>query len=259
MTDAHAQDDRAGNPMGARTPAWALALALATVAVTGEPARAQSTDEQAQAHFQSGTLYFDRGEYEHAVREFEAAYELSGRVPLLYNLYLANERLGQYGQAASALERYLDQTEDVPTRDSLEARLATLERRAAQQAAGEDPDQGATDGAAMPLPAWIAFGVGAAGLATFAVAGGLALAEDRSLAARCGPDAGRTCTGDDVARLDRRNTTADVGLGIGVAGAVTGLVLWLVLRDRGADRRTGTAWGPWLPPGGAGLSAQGRF
>jgi hypothetical protein len=255
--------------------AWAvLVWAVGTSTPAPVQAQAQSRDEQAKAHFQSGTLYFDRGEYEHAVREFRAAHELSGRHPLLYNLYLAHERLGEYAEAAATLERYLDETGEHAQRETLESRLASLKRRAEQQAAGDEPDA-PLDGApeadvegqpaeaapsrAMPLPAWVAFGVGAAGLATFAVAGGLALAEDRSLAGSCGADAGRTCTGDDLARLNRRTTAADVGLGLGVAGAVTGLVLWLVLRDRPSERERDTAWGPWLPPGGAGISAQGRF
>jgi len=80
----------------------------------------------------------------------------------------------------------------------------------------------------MPLPALVAFGAGGAGLVTFAIAGGLALGEDRALADRCNG----SCSESDLSKLDRRTTVADVGIAVAAAGVATGLVLFFVLRDR---------------------------
>lgn len=247
-----------------------LVLAAAGMAAAA-PARAQEgsedrRDQQARAHFQSGTLYFDRGEYEDAAREFEAAYELSGRSALLYNIYLARERLGDFERAADTLAKFLEDADEVSNRDSLEARLERLRERVREDRASEPPEpeaQGAPEGDAggelLPLPAWIAFGVGAAGLVTFAVAGGMALGEDSDLAGSCGADAGRTCTAAQVKRLDRLTTTADVGLALGLAGAATGLLLMFILDADGDERSPSTAAAPWFGPDGAGATARIRF
>jgi tetratricopeptide (TPR) repeat protein len=210
-------------------------------------ASADDGDEAARVHFQSGTRYFDRGEYEAAIREFGAAFELSGRPQLLYNLYLAHERLGQTRDAAETLAAYLDQVEEVEGRERLEARLETLRRRVAKLDAEEAAARAAESEPApapeprrggMPLPALVSFGAAGAGLVTFAVAGGLALAEDGSLADRCGANAGRTCTESDLDKLGRRTTAADVGIAVTAVGAAAGLVLYLVLRDRGEPEAT---------------------
>jgi tetratricopeptide (TPR) repeat protein len=222
----------------------AMALTMASL-VAPNIASAEEGDEAARVHFQSGTRYFDRGEYEAAIREFTAAFELSGRPQLLYNLYLAHERLGQIREAAETLAAYLDQVEEVEGRARLEARLETLRRRVAKldaeeaaARAGEGEPATEPRRGGMPLPALVSFGAAGAGFVTFAVAGGLALAEDSSLADRCGANAGRTCTPSDLDKLGRRTTAADVGIAVTAVGAAAGLVLYFVLRDRGEPEAT---------------------
>jgi hypothetical protein len=100
--------------------------------------------------------------------------------------------------------------------------------------------------------------VGAAGLVTFAVAGGMALGEDNDLASSCGADAGRTCSGADVARLERLNRTADVGLALGLAGAATGTILYFLIDQDGAEDRSVSVV-PYGSLTGAGASASVRF
>src|SRR5690242_17296528 len=108
---------------------WALAggwLLLGVGAARAEPA----DDEIARAHFKAGSGYFDNGDYEAAVREFERAYAMSPHPQLLYNLYMANERLADWSEAARCLQEYLRTVEEeVPNREALEARLANLKRR----------------------------------------------------------------------------------------------------------------------------------
>jgi hypothetical protein len=75
---------------------------------------------------------------------------------------------------------------------------------------------------APPLTSAIAFGVGAAGFATLAVAGILAKRKMSDLDA-CRP----RCARSDVDDAERKATIANVGLVVGIAGALTGGGLWL--------------------------------
>jgi len=243
-------------------------------------ASAQSSqDTIARAHFQAGSGYFDTGDYEAAVREFERAYALSPHPPLLYNLYAAHERLGNIEQAVKYLEQYLATASDVTNREALEARLSNLRRRLT-----EPGDQGAPvamappDAHAEPQPVaeaepvdgaqgggspghsrrfWlgvVSLSVGGAGLATFAVAGGLALKEDHALAKRCGRDAGMHCSEAQLSGLHTRTLVSDLGLGLGVVGAVVGVtLLWL---DRREARVRPSVH---VDARGAGLALGGRF
>ena len=81
---------------------------------------ARADDETARLHFQAGAKEFEAGRYEAALASFSAAYELSGRPELLYNIALCHEELGRYGEAADHLRRYLDEVENgarAPHRD----------------------------------------------------------------------------------------------------------------------------------------------
>lgn len=248
---------------------WALLLA--------SPAAAQprSDDESARLHFEAATEYFRRGAYAEAEREFLASYELSHRPQLFFNIYLSRERLGDFAGAAEALRRYLAEGGDVQNRDELEDRLANLDRRAAQRAAEErtraeaearaaEASSGGSSapesdgGSGIGAPALVAYGVGGAGVITYAIAGGLAIASDRDLAGTCGRDSGRTCSASDVAPLHTRSVVADVGLALGLAGAATGLVLTFVMREPGDDRASVVVV-PSLAEGRLGLLAAGRF
>src|SRR5690606_35784292 len=92
---------------------------------------ARADDETARLHFQAGAKEFEAGRYEAALASFSAAYELSGRPELLYNIALCHEELGRYGEAAVHLRRYLDEVENVPQRTALERRIEILRKAAA--------------------------------------------------------------------------------------------------------------------------------
>ncbi|MBZ0119839.1 MAG: tetratricopeptide repeat protein, partial [Sandaracinaceae bacterium] len=137
-------------------------------------------DEQARAHFQSGSAYYETGDYEGAIREFRAAYELSQRAPLLFNIYMAYERLGDFAHAIEYLERFLAEAETVENRPAMELRLARLRERAAR---GGGPAPAGDD---LMLPAILSFAGGGLGVALFAIFGSAALVEDGNLTASCG-------------------------------------------------------------------------
>ncbi len=93
----------------------------------------------ARLHFEAGTAYFDRGEYEEAIEEWEEAYELSRRAPLLLNISNAQERIAQFAEAAATLERFLASGDEMAesNRMNLQARVETLRQRAQDAAAAE--------------------------------------------------------------------------------------------------------------------------
>lgn len=75
----------------------------------------------------------------------------------------------------------------------------------------------------VPGLVWASGAVGVAGLAVFAVAGGLALSAEADLRATCAPH----CPIDEVHAVRARQVVADVGLGVGVVGL--GAATWLYL------------------------------
>src|SRR5260370_32726938 len=62
---------------------------------------------QARAHYEAAQHYYDRGAYDQAIVEFEAAYRLKPHPNVLYNIAQAYERLLDYGRSVRYFERYL--------------------------------------------------------------------------------------------------------------------------------------------------------
>jgi len=85
-------------------------------------------EEKARAHFRLGRAYYDNGDFAKAAVEFEAAYAISQRAALLYNIYLAYRDANDTRNAAEALRKYLQLESKVENRGQLESRLAALER-----------------------------------------------------------------------------------------------------------------------------------
>lgn len=250
-----------------------LLLSTSLLVTTASPALAQAptpTDQQARTHFESGRLYFERGQYEAALREFEAAYELSHRAALLYNIVLTNERLARYGEAADRLEQYLreDTSIDAEQRETLTARVGSLRERAERAAAASTPVQApepvapAGPGGLGPLGiAGIgALAAGGASLVVFAIAGGLALDEDAALADRCGENVGSTCTEDEVSSLRTLAAVADATLAIGLVLAAAGATMLAIDLSSGGEPRTERiSVAPMLGPSVAGIVVGGRL
>lgn len=83
--------------------------------------------------------------------------------------------------------------------------------------------------------AWVGVGVGAAGLATFAILGAMASSRFSDVDTACG-SGGAGCTVDQVNGGRALATGANVGLGFGIAGAVAATVIFLVGRPSQESR-----------------------
>jgi tetratricopeptide (TPR) repeat protein len=90
-------------------------------------------DEEARTRFRAATMAFSDGRFEDALSDFQRAYELSGRLELLFNIGSAADRLRRDAEALAAYEAYLDASEDPPNRRFVEARVRMLRERGAEQ------------------------------------------------------------------------------------------------------------------------------
>lgn len=216
-------------------------------------------DLRARRYFEAGSTRYDDGDYEGAADDFRRAYELSHRTGLLFNLYLAEERRGHLDVAADYLDRYLAANPTLEGREQMLVRLQNLRERigreheaSAPSATSSEAPSDAPASGGIPTASWIAWGTAAAGVATFAVFGAMALSENSRLRDSCGSSAGRTCTDDDVGPLRRDDLIADIGLGVAIAGTVAGFVILWVSGDEDSSDPAPVAVAPWVTLHGGG-------
>lgn len=167
----------------------------------------EMTDARARARFRVGRELYSAGQFAAAAVEFEAAYGLSGRPELLYNIYLAHRDAQNEAAALDALRNYLALVPEAPDREHLTARLAALEEevrlmhadeaaadaeRAAAAAALEEARRAAEEAGRPQYRhisgeawTWAILGVGGAAAIAGGVLGGLALSERGALDASC--------------------------------------------------------------------------
>src|ERR1051325_5634913 len=91
-------------PVLAQQPAPAPPEPPAAAPAAPAPA---ATAEDAKERFKRGEAAYQKGSYDLAISEWEAAYAADPRPRIQYNLYQAYERLGQLSNASQALQRYL--------------------------------------------------------------------------------------------------------------------------------------------------------
>jgi tetratricopeptide (TPR) repeat protein len=111
--------------------------AVATEALATEASA--STDREARALFDAGSVAFTEGRYESALRHFENAYALSPRPGMLFNIATAYDRMRRDAEALAHFRNYLEAVPDAPNRAEVEARIAVLEQALAQSAAQTVP------------------------------------------------------------------------------------------------------------------------
>jgi tetratricopeptide (TPR) repeat protein len=91
----------------------AVTVAARPASVRADPATAgRSPNAEAREHFEHGVALTRSGDFVGAVRAFEAAYALSPKYPVLYNLGQALATLGRPVEAKRALEKYLQEGGD---------------------------------------------------------------------------------------------------------------------------------------------------
>ncbi|MCD6500059.1 MAG: tetratricopeptide repeat protein [Deltaproteobacteria bacterium] len=104
------------------------------IAMLSQPVRAQSLVSAARTHFASGRSYYQTGRYKDAIREFQAAYELSKNPDLLFNIAQCWERLGNLTNAIKYRQAYLDESGHPTDEAEVKLQIAALKQRIASTA-----------------------------------------------------------------------------------------------------------------------------
>ncbi len=241
----------------------AVVTAGASLARAQDEARAEAApgeqldedDAAARDRFRLGTRHFDAGDYGLAAAEFQAAYDLSHRPALLYNVYLAYERLGDLERAIPALEGYLRDGEPGDRREALESRLERMRQRLAdeerQAREREERERRLLEAAGPGATPWIVAGSGAL-VAGAGVVLLLVSASDISAVEDPGPMPVWADVEDAYDRAPVLSTVGGIALGVGAAALLTGLTWGLLSIDAG-----GTEAEVAVGPGG--LALRGRL
>ncbi|TMQ05701.1 MAG: hypothetical protein E6J90_40955 [Deltaproteobacteria bacterium] len=88
-----------------------LAAALIGLAALGATAAAQpvrGARARAAARFKQGQEFFKANDYDHAIVEYEAAYQLSREPALIFNIALCHDRAQRPSEALAMFQRYLE-------------------------------------------------------------------------------------------------------------------------------------------------------
>jgi tetratricopeptide (TPR) repeat protein len=215
------------------------------------------SDEQAKSHFKVGKTLYEAGRFAEAAAEFEKAYALSKKEPLLYNIYVAYRDASDLPHAIDALRSYLASAQLEPDeRVNLQARLQAMEdaseraeaARVAEPAPSSAPEVAGPAPAvvaapqpssapppqhdASPLPYVLAIGGGTL-LLGGVVTGIVASSKISTIEDHCKSDMCRSGYGLDDKRSDARawRNVAFVLTGAGVVTAAIGAVLLLTQGD----------------------------
>lgn len=226
----------------------AICCTLFALASTVRAEPKPKTDDRALAasHFKQGQLYFKGGDWDRAIAEYAAAYQLSPEPLLLFNIALCDDRAERPEKALAGYQHYLELTPEGPVADEAREDVVRLtpivEKLRAGAAAAEAQRLEAEQRAAEAKQ----------------------LEEQRqasSAAARAEHER-RVARGDriaDRARLERWGAIAAAGVGVIALGF--GIHESLVARDDGnaITSHTGAWTNAVLAQQGDGASAQTRM
>lgn len=248
-------------------PLALAALAFSLMALGARPARADAAEDRAKAAaaFKQGQAYFQRGDYDRAIPEYQTAFDLSKEPSLIFNIALCHNRANRPEPALAAYKRYLelapngnvaDEARDevarlTPIVEKLEADRATQRaaedaRRAAEDARRREVKEREIQSQPPPPRSPVPLIVGIGGVAIAAVGATFHVLASRTrdrLESEPDPDSYYS----DVDVFKRRRGVAIGGYAVGAATLATALVLGVTVFRRPERPQVSAA----LAPGGA--------
>jgi hypothetical protein len=236
-----------------RRTRWLSALAAVGVLGLVQPALGQDSDELARKHFESGVAYLQESDYENALRAFEKSYELSKRPEILLNIATVNERRNDLKGAITALEKFLASAPESDQRQTTEARLANLKKRAESETPAATPTPSTTTttpSTPLPpqhdetpptttpepktnIPAYVLLGLGAVTAGGAVLTGILAKSEYDDAKDTCSPN----CKDSDLQSGRTLALTSTILTGVAVVSASVGAVLLFTNKPSTQDAR----------------------
>jgi len=101
-------------------------VAIAALCATAAADPRGGARTRAAARFKQGQEFFKARDYEHAIVEYEAAYQLSSEPALIFNIALCHDRAERPMQALAAFQRYLELAPGGEVADEARADVARL-------------------------------------------------------------------------------------------------------------------------------------
>jgi tetratricopeptide (TPR) repeat protein len=211
-----------------------------------------TTPEQFEAsrqHYAAGAAAYERGEYDVALGQFQAAYDAAPSPELWFNIGRCHERLGRWAEAAAAYERYLAGKPTVEDAVQIRERISDLKLRAHEAARLAQPAPPPAPAPTTPPPprSLRAPAIALAAVTVALAAGGSGTwfsewSDYQSHRAACNG----MCTPASLDGLRTRVQTAEVAAATlwAVAGAalVADVTLWILdARRRHGERNLATA------------------
>ena len=252
-------------------------------------------EQEAKSHFKVGKSLYESGRFAEAAAEWTRAYELTQRVELLYNIYVAYRDASDLPHGIDALRRYLQGAElDDATRVNLQARLRAMEESnakgpvvavtpsepiaeqpAAQPAAPAPAAAPVAEATPVPAPApatserdgggsiapFVLYGVAGGLLIAASVTGIVVMGNEKDIEDHCPGD--KCSDPDTLDKLDSTKTLAvvtDVLWITGVVAAGVGTALLLVdSGSHGNERNEHPVASLGCGPHACAASLSGRF
>jgi tetratricopeptide (TPR) repeat protein len=248
----------------------AIALCTTVVATAARPslsAEPPSAEEikAARARYAQGKVFFEQGLYKEAIVEYQAAYVVVAEPLLLFNIALAQSRLGDVEAALASYRAYLELDPEGVVSDEARAEVVRLtpevdERRRQREGAERQARQREAvsgDARKARVLRWSAYGTVGVGLVGIGL--GIKFGMDaRSAADTLNGKTGAWTEGELALQGEFRTarTRAYIAGGAGAACLITaGVLLWLGVRAEPDDLQVV----PTAGPDRAGLSLVGWF
>jgi tetratricopeptide (TPR) repeat protein len=122
-----------------------LVVVCASISASAEPdlsplqRPSRPMREAAQTHYLSGARFFETGQYDAALVEFEAAFRLSGEADFLHNISWTHEKAGRIKEAIEYAVRYQAAVPTGEDQDRARRRVEFLKQRYSTTPAPSEP------------------------------------------------------------------------------------------------------------------------
>ncbi len=117
----------------------AIAVALATVAVTVGAAEGPDEKQRVRALYEQATKDYNLGRFDDALRLYTQAYEIRADPAFLFNIAQCYRQLHRPAEAAREYRAYLREAPDAPNRAEVQQRIKDLDEETARQEAAKPP------------------------------------------------------------------------------------------------------------------------
>lgn len=125
--------------LGMTAPATLSSVHAAAKGAKGAKAKKAPADDadtkKAKEHFKKGKVFFDSGQFDKALVEYTAAYEMKPLPGFLLNIAQCHRNLGRFDESIFFYKKYLSEVPDTPYRSDVETVIAEMERKVTEKKA----------------------------------------------------------------------------------------------------------------------------